>query len=197
MGISDIRVVVEFDTKRVIDLFNPLNPNGYTMVFTRNLRMGMKSIASLYAQTYLKHIRQSGIKAWKGHAEGMLEQQSIEPKTVHGDRGGSARDYVVMVPEYLVALNKFKREPHWVELRPNRSITKWYKEKIGGIQSKIIETSSGSRINPKTKRRLKSYYRIRVKSHPWIDSANNEARSYIIGILNNANNKTENEVRIR
>ena len=204
MAINDIKIVVKVNTKLVLDMLNPSAERGYIMTYTRNLKMGMKRIASLYAETYLKHIQMAGIQSWTGQAEGILEAQIIEPNSVPGERPGllgisETKDYVVEVPEYMIALDRFKKQPHWVKLSPGRSITRWYRDTFTpklGADLVDLQLEGLRRRSKSTGRFTKSRYKaIAVKRHPWIDSANEEARQYINGILQGAQNKTEMEVK--
>lgn len=193
MVIGRFTVIMRVDNKHVLNMLDPNRPNGYIMTYKRNLKMGMKRIAQLYARTYRKHIQQAGIKSWHGVADAMLLKQEMNPSSTGGVRGTAgmttSRDYVVKVPEYMIALDRFKRQPHWVKLLPGRSITHWVEShggNIGGV----------NRRSKVTGRFLKNYYRsVKIKRYPWIDSANDEARSYIVGILENVKNRTVSEVK--
>ena len=93
-----------------------------------------------------------------------------------------ARDYVVKVPSYLIALDRFKHQPHIVALKPGRSITNWYRRKIG---EPLKGVRRGRRIQ---------YQVLKIKRHPWIDSANDEARQYVRGEVQGIVNRTRSEV---
>ena len=196
MAIGSFEVVMRVDTKHVLNMLDPNRPNGFIMVHTRNLKMGMKRITQLYARIYRKHIAAAGIKPWHGTANAMLLKQEISPSTTAGVRGTAgmttARDYVVKVPDYMIDLDRFKKQPHWVKLLPGRSITKWVEEHGGNVEP----VGGAHRRSKVTGRFMKRFYRnVKIKRHPWIDSAHDEARQYILGILGDVVRRTESEVK--
>ena len=195
MGISDVRVIVHVDTSKVVNMLD-----NYIMVFTRNLKMGMQNIARLYARTYRKHIQQAGIEPWTGKTNQILMEQEMNPhksraksKTSFGrgqmrHLGIQVPGYMVVVPGYMVALDRL-RQPFVVTLYPERSITKWYKEKISGETQHQYRSKKTGRFGNIV------YKRMKIKRHPWIDSSNAEVRNYLVGILENVKNKTRSEVK--
>ena len=204
MAITSPKVIITVHTKKVTNMLD-----NYITSFNKNLVMGNKRITQLYAKTYLKHIIQAGIKKWGRSGKSvfeMLEEQQINPLPLRaggleaGGRGPMkelgtvAPGYMIVVPGYMVPLDRFNKQPHWVKLLPGRSITKWIEDK-GGIEGRFLLNPQRGR-SKMTGRFLKKYYRsVKIKRHPWIDSANEEARQYIVGILKGVVNRTASEVK--
>lgn len=176
MAIRQPRVTIQVDTKKTENMID-----NFTIAFRRNIKMGAKRIAGIYALAYLHHIRKVGIQKWTGHAEKMLADQITNPpKLGAAERVGAG--FGVRVPGYLIALDRFDKQPHIVALKPGRSITRWYKRKVG---EPLKGVRKGRRIQ---------YQTIRIKRKPWIDDANMEARQYIVGIIDNVKNRIKSEV---
>ncbi len=171
MVVKKPKIIFSVNSKRMINTLDR-----YTIAFKRNLRLGNKRIAGMFAQTYLRYLVAAGVDKWTGHAFKMLIDQVDNPSLSKGS-------YIVKVPEYLIALDRFDKDPHVVALKPGRSITNWYNRKIG---KPLKGVRKGGRIQ---------YQVIRIKRRPWIDNSNTEARKFIIGILDNAKSRTASEVK--
>ena len=234
LGARDFRVVVSVDTSKITNMID-----NYIMAFTRNLKMGLKNISKVYALAYLKHIRESGIQRDTGYAEDLLIRQIEEPLVGRAGgvmgRGEFAKlgqrlegTYQVVVPNYMIALDRFKQQPHIVALKSGRGISRWYERTFGmkplaGVNIPAAMRRPGKFFKRKTEeierrvrnaqregksykdiekirseepRQLIKYFQImKVKRHPWIDSANQEARQYILSLLLNVRDRTRAEVK--
>ncbi len=147
----DLGLSIRVDAREVIHFYS-----NYAIKFPQEITKGMKDIARMYAKVYLKHIRLAGIRRWTGRSEAVLQRQTKEPVRL------SKSSWGVEVPNNLLALDRFKKQPHKVKLRKNSSIGRWAKTVLG--------------IEPRGQLFL-------VKRHPWIDNADSEATTNIRVIL--------------
>ena len=123
---------------------------GYKTTIPEGIILGLKAIASKYAETYLNQLPQAGITPWTGQSANVLRRQKDNPI-----RSGK-NEYVVVVPDTLIMLDQMK--PHIVALKSGRSITRWAKAKLG--LEGLVAT------------------KITVHPHPWIQAANQKVRRF-------------------
>lgn len=141
---------VFIDKTKVENMFK-----GFETTIPAGARLGIKAIASKYAEIYLEQLPLAGITPWTHRSENILKEQIDDPI-----RTGK-NQYAVLVPSTLIALDQM--QPHGVNLLKNRSITAWALAK-GDPLVQFKAEIGGS---------------ITVKPHPWINDANKKGRRFV------------------
>ena len=156
----------------------------YREYLPRTTNRFMKKIAGHYARVYLRHIRAAGIKEWKFGSFNRLKEQISNPLRTSGSRSGGTTSYGVEVARYLLALDNFKKQPHWVKLKKGRLIRQWAIDKMGTRPTGYLLKTQPD-YEPS----------IPIKSHPWLESANAAAYKGIQQIIRIELNKLKDEVK--
>tara|TARA_Y100000310_G_scaffold223844_1_gene225715 strand:+ start:577 stop:1176 length:600 start_codon:yes stop_codon:yes gene_type:complete len=189
---TGLRFTVQMDASKVINLLE-----SYPFALQKNMGLAARDIAGVYARSYLRALRNAGVEEWRGHGFDIIRRQISHPTpigssslsqpgertaagTVNPNRG--VKTYGIKVPLYLIALDRFKKQPHWVKLKRGRLITKWAQRKMG----MPAFTVGGKPFEPS----------IKVKSHPWIDDGNSIARRRANTIIRQRLNQTRSEVKV-
>ncbi len=111
-------ISITINSKKVEEMFR-----GYQTTLPKGARLGLKKIASKYAEIYLEQLSKAGIQRWTGQSANILKRQIDNPI-----RSGQ-NEYVVVVPTSLVMLDQM--QDHVVSLRRGRNISRWAKSKLG------------------------------------------------------------------
>ena len=153
-------ISITIDSKKVEDMFR-----GYQTTLPKGARLGLKAIASKYAQIYLEQMQLAGITRWTGESFNVLKRQIDNPIRT------GPNEYSVFVPTTLILLDQMRDHP--VRLRAGRSITRWAATK-GNLGVRIQAATGGF---------------ITVHRHPWIVDANRKGRRFVKRLMEKELNK--------